>query len=839
METTQKVTANDLFMLVYNLSQMTDNKKVVEVFSQALQELFPAYDIAYLKPGAAHNSNVLTISTANGDYGHIALGSNHPSAEDQALLQNICTMLALILGKNEQSRLLKNEKLLLTSLVEERTLHLIEQIEAQKKIAATLNESVEKFRVLYETMTQGVVYQSSNGYITSANPAAEKILGLSLDQMQGRTSMNPEWRALRENGDDLPGPEHPAMIALKTKKPVLGFVQGIFNPRINAHVWMRVDSIPQFKENSEVPDQVISIFSDITAQLISDKATQKANFEAKVSLEEAIAARKTLLGVVEDQKRTEATLRETKAYLENLLDYANTPIIVWDSNYRIQIFNKAFENLTGIAVKDAINQKLDFLFPEDSREETLKYIHSTAGKRWETIEIEILNRYGMKRTLLWNTAIIFATDGKTVSATIAQGQDITDRNFAEAESVSLTKKLNDLVNAVKSLSSAHTLEDIQEIAAKSARILTACDGATLVLREGDLCYYAGEDAISPLWKGQKFPMTHCISGWVMMNKKVAIIPDIYSDNRIPIDTYKTTFVKSLAMIPVNIDAPIAAIGNYWNTSYTPSELDIQLLQTLADAAAKAIENVLLLRSLESRVLTRTSELESAVKELESFSYSVSHDLRAPLRAIDGYVRILMEELGTTLDDESKRLCTVISDSAKNMGKLIDNLLAFSRIGKTSMQLSLVDMKPIIENVFDELTAAIGNVSIDFQVGALPYIMGDTALLKQAWSNLIGNAIKFSSKKDRPQIRINGLQRDNEVLFSIEDNGAGFDMKYADKLFGVFQRLHSQREFDGTGVGLAIVQRIINRHGGKIWAEAEIDKGATFYFTLKSGTHSKS
>lgn len=664
MENIQKVTANDLFMLIYNLSQMTDNKKVVEVFSQALQELFPEYSISYLKPGTINISNVLKISTIGCDYGFIALGLHQPTTADHDLLQNICTMLALILRKNEQSRLLENEKLHLTSLVEERTLHLVEQIEEQKKITNTLNESLEKFRILYETMTQGVVYQSSNGYITSANPAAERILGLSLDQMQGRTSMNPEWRAIREDGSDLPGSEHPAMVALRTRKPVLEFIQGIFNPRINAHVWMRVDSIPQFKGNSKIPNQVISIFSDITVQL------------------------------------------------------------------------------------------------------------------------------------------------------------------------GLNERLRDLVSAVKNLSSAHTLDEIQKIAATSARILTKCDGATLVLREGDTCYYAGEDAISPLWKGQKFPISDCISGWVMLNKTVAIIPDIYNDKRVPIETYKSTFVKSLAMIPVNMESPIAAIGNYWNTPHTPSELDIQLLQTLADAAAKAIENVLLLRDLEHRVRCRTFELESAVKELESFSYSVSHDLRAPLRAIDGYVRILMENFSTTLGDEGKRICNVISDSARNMGKLIDNLLAFSRLGKASMELSNIDMKQMVEELFKEISTATEHVA--FEVGSMPSATGDPALVRQVWTNLISNAVKFSSKNESVKIKVKAEIRDEEVIYSISDNGVGFDMKYTDKLFGVFQRLHSQKEFEGTGVGLAIVQRIISRHGGKIWAEAELGKGATFFFTLRTG-----
>ena len=235
--------------------------------------------------------------------------------------------------------------------------------------------------------------------------------------------------------------------------------------------------------------------------------------------------------------------------------------------------------------------------------------------------------------------------------------------------------------------------------------------------------------------------------------------------------------------------------------------------------------------LERRVVERTEQLQAANKELEAFSYSVSHDLRAPLRAIDGYTRILVEDYEAILDAEGKRICSVISNEARRMGQLIDDLLAFSRLGRKEMFRSKIDMKALAGSVFDELLKGQDPGRIDFQLAKLPSTRGDLALIQQVWVNLLANAIKFTSKKDRAVIEVGCKQSKDENTYFVRDNGAGFDMEYANKLFGVFQRLHSESEFEGTGVGLAIVQRIIHRHGGRVWAEGEMEKGATFYFAL--------
>jgi PAS domain S-box-containing protein len=235
--------------------------------------------------------------------------------------------------------------------------------------------------------------------------------------------------------------------------------------------------------------------------------------------------------------------------------------------------------------------------------------------------------------------------------------------------------------------------------------------------------------------------------------------------------------------------------------------------------------------LERRVVERTAQLEAANKELEAFAYSVSHDLRAPLRAIDGFTRILSEDYAPSLDAEGKRVCVVIRDNTRRMGQLIDDLLAFSRLGRAPMRAAPIDMERLAVSVFDELTASEDRERLEFQVASLPAAVGDPALIRQVWLNLLGNALKFSSKRERAMVEVGGRREAGENVYWVRDNGAGFDMRYADKLFGVFQRLHGEREFAGTGVGLAIVQRVIHRHGGRVWAQGEADQGATFYFTL--------
>lgn len=237
-----------------------------------------------------------------------------------------------------------------------------------------------------------------------------------------------------------------------------------------------------------------------------------------------------------------------------------------------------------------------------------------------------------------------------------------------------------------------------------------------------------------------------------------------------------------------------------------------------------------IKLLNNELQKNVAQLEAANKEMEAFSYSVSHDLKAPLRSMIGYSEMLQQDYQHEFDANGKRFLTGIYNGAARMGRLIDCLLDFSRLGKKPVTKSIVDMESLVKKVIDETNAAYPNKA-SITVGTLQAAHADAMLLSHVWTNLISNAVKYSSKKEEPLVEIGCERHDDEIVYHVKDNGAGFSMEYAHKLFGVFQRLHSANEFEGTGIGLAIIQRIVQKHGGRVWAEAEENKGACFYFSL--------
>jgi signal transduction histidine kinase len=261
------------------------------------------------------------------------------------------------------------------------------------------------------------------------------------------------------------------------------------------------------------------------------------------------------------------------------------------------------------------------------------------------------------------------------------------------------------------------------------------------------------------------------------------------------------------------------------------ERNRELEETLERLRTAHEEILALNRHLESRVQQRTAELQTANRELESFSHSVSHDLRAPLRAIGGFSTILRRDYAGALPDEAAALFARIEDNVKDMGALIDDLLAYARLGRKALSIQRVDLAHLVRECLDNLRHEREGRNIEITIGELPPCPGDLILLKQVIANLVGNALKYTRKRDIARVEIGAERRDGDYVFFVRDNGAGFDMKYAAKLFQVFQRLHGMTEFEGTGVGLAIVRRAIEKHGGRVWAEGAPDQGATFYFSL--------
>ena len=400
-----------------------------------------------------------------------------------------------------------------------------------------------------------------------------------------------------------------------------------------------------------------------------------------------------------------------------------------------------------------------------------------------------------------------------------------------AEQVS-PKAMLRLVAAVQELSLSRDMDSIMAVVRRAARELTGADGATFVLRDREFCHYADEDAIAPLWKGRRFPLETCISGWVMMNRQPAVIEDIYKDARIPIEAYRPTFVKSLVMVPIRPASPIGAIGNYWAARRQPPPEQVDLLQALANTTAVAMENVRIYSELEERVKARTAELEAANRELEAFSYAVSHDLAGPLRRMRAYADILLRENAEKLDDLGKKHLDRIASEGSRMLALIDDLLRLSHVSRASVALKKVNLSDMAEEICGAMQAGAPNRAVECRIARGLEAECDAGLVRIVLENLLSNAWKYSSKRAAPVIEIGKeRQADGSDAFFVRDNGAGFSMEHAHHLFQPFRRLHGDTEFPGNGIGLATIARIIERHGGKVRAEAELDKGAKFFFTL--------
>jgi len=291
------------------------------------------------------------------------------------------------------------------------------------------------------------------------------------------------------------------------------------------------------------------------------------------------------------------------------------------------------------------------------------------------------------------------------------------------------------------------------------------------------------------------------------------------------------------MVINSILLSLFSIAPTFNASKLPINEDyLRLLMLivviiLVAIIAERIEKIRKLNDLNKQLQNQSEKLEDANQELEAFAYSVSHDLRVPLRAIDGFSRILVEDYEDKLDEEGIRLLNIVRENTAKMGHLIDDILLLSRASRQEMVLNEIDMAALAKSVYDDFQTDVADRDVEFIIGDIPNAYGDRAMLGQVFQNLIGNAIKFTRNNNPAIIEVGGEKEGKEIVYYVKDNGAGFDMKYINKLFGLFQRLHSPEEFEGTGVGLSIVQRVIRRHGGSVWGEGAVGEGATIYFTL--------
>lgn len=396
-------------------------------------------------------------------------------------------------------------------------------------------------------------------------------------------------------------------------------------------------------------------------------------------------------------------------------------------------------------------------------------------------------------------------------------------------SVQCIDAVDALVAVVQSLSQARSVLEIAEIVRHAARTLTGADGATFVLRDGDQCHYLEEDAITPLWKGKRFPMKDCISGWAMMNKKPAVIPDIYQDERIPVEAYRPTFVKSLVMVPIRREKPIGAIGNYWANNRQPTQEEINVLQALADATSVAMENAGLYQDLQEKIKILESHERTMTEQrdsLELFTHALAHDLREPLRTIQSFAQLIHES--NLPQAQTDKYIDFIRQASTRMTKLVDAVFEYIYIDAPEKpDKQICDTEIVLNKVREDLGELISDAHAMLTHGLLPLVIANPTQLSQIFQNLISNAIIHNP--EGVSIHVSAEEKPDHYMFSVSDDGRGVPEEYRIKIFEPFKRLSKNEH--SLGLGLTFCQKIINQQGGDIWCEANKQGGVIFKFTL--------
>ena len=498
---------------------------------------------------------------------------------------------------------------------------------------------------------------------------------------------------------------------------------------------------------------------------------------------------------------------EVSSRLAAIVDSSNEAIIGKTLDGTITSWNRGAEKIYGYSSEEVVGRPISMLVPADLPDEIpqiLKRISLGEGiDQYETVRI---TKEGRRLDVSLTISPIKDWQGNIVGAsTIAR--DITERKRAEEEIRLLNERLEQRVRQL-------------QLVTDSAPVLIAhCDG---------------ERRYKFVNKGYAERLGARRED--IIGKR---IPDVVGEEAYASFKQRVDAVLGGQRVEFEIEIPYKNIGQrYMHAAYVP-EFDEQgevrgLVAVISDITErKRIEEEIrqLNESLERRVAERTRQLKEANEELESFSYSVSHDLRAPLRHISGFAELLQRRAASTLDDTGRRHLDVIVESTNHAGDLIDDLLAFSRMGRAKIHNVDVDMNRLVQETLDDLRLETDGRNIDWKVGELPVVQGDPSMLRVVMTNLLSNAVKYTRSREQAIIEVGTQSNGDETVFFVSDNGVGFDMQYVDKLFGVFQRLHSVEEFEGTGIGLATVRRIVNRHGGHTWAEGSVGSGATFYFSL--------
>ncbi len=503
------------------------------------------------------------------------------------------------------------------------------------------------------------------------------------------------------------------------------------------------------------------------------------------------------------RKEADAALREREEQLRLYAEHSPAAIALFDREMKYQVASRRWMEVYQLGEQNILGRSHYDVFPEMS--EAWKAVHQRClnGATEKCEEDAFVRADGVTHWIRWEIRPWHRADGN-IGGIIIFSEDISARKHAETAMRESEERFRVLANSMSQL-------------------------AWITRADGYIHWY------NRRWYEYTGTTPEQMEGWGWQR--------VHDPKRLP-EVMEKWAAALAAGQPFEMEFPLRGKDGKFRTFLTRGEplRDVggkvtQWFGTNTDVEAmKQAEKQIqqLNAELEERVRERTAQLEAANKELEAFSYSVSHDLRAPLRAVNGFAKIVLDEYGAEMAPGAKDYLEWIRAGGRQMGLLIDDLLAFARLGRQALKVVSVDMTALVEKVVQEAGRQAEGRPIDFQIGVLPRATGDPVLIRQVWVNLIDNAIKYTRGRAPAIITVGGENREGKFVYEVRDNGTGFDMKYAGRLFGVFQRLHRAEEFEGTGVGLAIVQRIIHRHGGQVWAEAEPGRGAVFRFTLGDG-----
>jgi len=679
------------------------------------------------------------------------------------------------------------------------------EISEREMIQHELHSSRDQLEIVLQGVGDGITAQDPTGRLIYANEAAARIIGYSSVQALLEAPMREAVERFEvlmdESGQPFPPSKLPGRRALRGEEGAEAVVC-FREVSTGEERWLVSRATPVFDEQGGV-QFAVNIFRDIT-----------------------------------ERKRAE----ETRARLAAIVESSDDVIIGKTLDGTITSWNLGAQKIYGYSAEEVVGKPVNILVPPDRPNEIPQIL-------WRLRNGEAINHYETKRITkdgklldvsLTISPIKDSAENIVGASTIAR--DITERKRAEEAQARQVRQETLRADVSNALSGSNTLQTtlqrcteamVQHLDAAFARVWTLNEEEDVLELQASAGMYTHIDGLH-----SRVPVGRFKIGLIAQERRPHLTNTVTSDPRVNDKEWaRREGMVAFAGYPLILEDRLVGVAAVFARKEL-AEDTIEALGSVADVIAQGIERKRaeeeirhLNEQLERRVRQRTVQLAEANKELESFSYSVSHDLRAPLRHISGFAEMLQRRAASALDETGQRYLRVIRQSSRKAEALIEDLLSFSRMGRAEMRYSVVNTAQLVQETLDDLKLDIDGRKVDWKIEELPEVQGDPSMLRLVWQNLLSNALKYTRTREQATIEVGGRIDEDETIFFVRDNGVGFDMQYVSKLFGVFQRLHSEEEFEGTGIGLATVRRIIQRHGGRTSAEGSLGSGATFSFSL--------